>query len=1095
MMGHANTNQLFEPARYFPMDFTYQFREHAFSGSMASLLETQRPGMLRSHFVFPLHYGYEDEPGTERRKKLNEVKTKYTTFIENTLLAFLTEAAEKMEFADLYFSGDGVSSAEIELAVFKDIMLALGSIFFVTFYMYCNIRSWIVTLGCFCIIFASVPVAYVLTPMAKVTIASFMSLFLITVIDIDVIFVFLEFWDQGQHLEQLDRRIVYMLLNAGQSCLATSLTTALSFFANLASVLQPLREFGLFIGLSVMAVYIFALLFLPPLLILRERQKRRAHARKCQDSDHVGADLEASERSTPCFISCRTRRGESIVNKFLMWLVGFTARRSCIIIFITLACFPAFVVCIYIKLDIDLGVPEVFPAKHNQIAYKRFAKMFENVNAVEIDQLPVQDSSACDVSLINQQEPMPPCAFYWCEVAAPPTIPAPKANAEAPMLAPVPDSSSVGDDMLSPSCWRSPTLKTDPDDMLPPSVSEDRPWGVEYCASVNVNAKLVAKAWGDSMSDLWLLTMQDMVSQIAAPIDAQLVSVGSLVEIEPLVMEEWDTGTTHISKLLQSGKVSIPLHLGTAVCEVHTMCFLTSPICAIQGWRRLNISEKVVPNGRLLHESHTSEPSENTLTGPAARASPRWLQQADAGVVPEGVVPEGKRFDVVVVWGLRAPKTTPLVGVPSETWSYDPTFEPGDPWSQRAIKAMCDDAMSREELLILTTDCWINHFREWLRTKGQLFPSRDFKNDVLRWARTNPDTVGNIWVEDGKIIACKVMFYVDASKSMKANKGLKFKANWDNYVDLQNSRATVAAKFSWHTASVWVRTEAQIAILSSTVDTVLIECGLSWLGITMFTGDPLIALLVLGIVLVNISGLLFVMTVMLGWALGPIEIVFVIVFLGYSVTYGLHLANNFAAVSRHDVEIAAVELRFPSKRPAMDDEMEFDEDDPDEPLALSPHVAGFHVDDTSKASKPPVPAEMSEREFRFARVRIAVLHVGGAILSSTVSTVGSSIFLLMCTMNIFIRLGFVIMTVVALSILMTLISLPAVLMVCGPRADPCYKQKPRRLVRWALGRSSDSSSGATDSTASPDGPDNHSSTESSEEEQEEELEEDDEFLE
>ena len=34
------------------------------------------------------------------------------------------------------------------------------------------------------------------------------------------------------------------IVHAGESCLATSMTTALSFFANLASALQPLREFG-----------------------------------------------------------------------------------------------------------------------------------------------------------------------------------------------------------------------------------------------------------------------------------------------------------------------------------------------------------------------------------------------------------------------------------------------------------------------------------------------------------------------------------------------------------------------------------------------------------------------------------------------------------------------------------------------------------------------------------------------------------------------------------------------------------------------------------------------------------------------------------
>jgi hypothetical protein len=306
---------------------------------------------------------------------------------------------------------------------------------------------------------------------------------------------------------------------------------------------------------------------------------------------------------------------------------------------------------------------------------------------------------------------------------------------------------------------------------------------------------------------------------------------------------------------------------------------------------------------------------------------------------------------------------------------------------------------------------------------------------------------------------------------MAANKGLVFKAKWDSYVNLLNSRAPTSAKFAWHSASVWVRSEAQIAILSSTLDTVLIECGLSWLGITWFTGDPLIATLVLGIVLVNISGLLFVMTVVLGWALGPIEVVFLIVFLGYSVTYGLHLVSNYAAVTIHDDEIEEVERRFPAKpglrfrstTATMEAVVERDKDPPNhdsETLSANadaPHTGGDSpytpFSRNSSISKTQTTAAMPERELRFVRTRIAVLHVGSALLSSTVSTVGSSVFLLMCSMNVFIRLGFVVITVVVLSILMTLISLPAVLMVFGPRADPCYKRIPRQRMRGFLGLS------------------------------------------
>ena len=43
-------------------------------------------------------------------------------------------------------------------------------------------------------------------------------------------------------------RLKFTYLQAASSTAATTFTTAMSFFANLASVLRPLREFGFFMG-------------------------------------------------------------------------------------------------------------------------------------------------------------------------------------------------------------------------------------------------------------------------------------------------------------------------------------------------------------------------------------------------------------------------------------------------------------------------------------------------------------------------------------------------------------------------------------------------------------------------------------------------------------------------------------------------------------------------------------------------------------------------------------------------------------------------------------------------------------------------------
>jgi len=84
---------------------------------------------------------------------------------------------------------------------------------------------------------------------------------------------------------------------------------------------------------------------------------------------------------------------------------------------------------------------------------------------------------------------------------------------------------------------------------------------------------------------------------------------------------------------------------------------------------------------------------------------------------------------------------------------------------------------------------------------------------------------------------------------------------------------------------------------------------------------------------------------------------------------------------------------------------------------------------------------------------VAVLHVGGATLSSALSTAGSSAFLLLCTLTIFVKLGGVVVAVTVLSILGAIVTLPAALMLVGPAPDAWYKQKVRRLLQMLMGGS------------------------------------------
>jgi len=406
-------------------------------------------------------------------------------------------------------------------------------------------------------------------------------------------------------------------------------------------------------------------------------------------------------------------------------------------------------------------------------------------------------------------------------------------------------------------------------------------------------------------------------------------------------------------------------------------------------------------------------------------------------------------FDVTLVYGIRPARSTPLVGKWPEYWSFDTTFEPSNPWAQRAVLNMCTNAFLTYDLFVLDPDaypsevyCWAWYFRQWLNEGNGAgsFPSRDFDADFKtfydQYDSITTDVKKDIWMDDGKMKACKMSMHVDLSRDMTKEAGLSYMSKWDAFVESENAKAHMTANKAWHTAQVWVSAEAHDAIISGTTSTILIELLCSFTGLIIFTGDLILAVLVLTLVIINISGLAFFMISIMKWAIGPIEVICLVVFVGFSVTYSLHIAHNFSRIREGDslYKEALQKIRRRQQRRASKQKAQKRGDpalgapeDQDEPWTPTPF------------------------DCRVARTRVAMMRVGGAVLSSTVSTIGGSVFLLFCTLTIFLKLGAVIMCVTTLSVFYTVVSLPAVLIRFGPSGDPCYKRAPRRMWRALTG--------------------------------------------
>eukprot|EP00435_Cladocopium_sp_Y103_P014355 s43_g3.t1 len=207
------------------------------------------PTVLRSRFWFAF-----DVTGTSQGDitgKVEQAKSDWQKFVATELYPYLLVNSGDNKKVYARYAGDFLTSLELLDTLQSDLLFALGSVAFVLLCLWFQLQAvWLSFVSLF-IILLSLPIAYVLTPAEKLTVTSFLALFLIVGIGSDTVFVYADIWEQEAHLPMEDR-IPAVLMSAGVNCLATSLTTSASFLANLASVLQPLREFGFFMGLCVL---------------------------------------------------------------------------------------------------------------------------------------------------------------------------------------------------------------------------------------------------------------------------------------------------------------------------------------------------------------------------------------------------------------------------------------------------------------------------------------------------------------------------------------------------------------------------------------------------------------------------------------------------------------------------------------------------------------------------------------------------------------------------------------------------------------------------------------------------------------------------
>lgn len=972
------------------------------------------PEYLRSHFDWAVAVYSIEDPPAERTRKFREITKLFSEFLTKELYPALVEA--KSTKLEIVWEGDSLSSQEIFLALTSDTLKAIGSAVFIVVYLTLHTRSPLLSFGAIFLSMFAIPVAFVLAAAVsgsnRVTGASFLSLFFISGFGADMTLVFITFWDCSKDLDSRAERLKSLYYTAGLHNLATSVTTAASFFSNLASVLRPLREFGFFMGLCIMGAYFLLLSVYPVFLILNEKlccKSFREHFRSPEGSAATGPRSQLMRLILPRqggTDTAKSSRSKDCMNGYIHRFLVPLQRPCC-----CLAVIVPIILTVWIGGVVKVAgeLPQMFPEGHN-------GREVETVKGYFTEVKNPRDPSELILCPANEDTlPDSTCALSTCSTGI--------TDWATPII--------VGEARPNgsyASCSCRPTRPPRGGACYMTSYRADAP---DVRAGVSVRFLGLKNIPDDFwFSDGWKDHIRLMVAWsngVKLSDVGEAMAYGTVKVLDPMIQEHWESGTVWVTPYLQGPYTSTKLAVQTdgpvidprcnnetlkknktigldcsprltnvEVCDAVEMCYCGTPVCQLHGRGTDRWSTLEFRSGRRLSDADP----------PGAAAVPPGLGPRSAPAVSVGtalvglsMLPDrrlqaaGATTDISMVFGIVVTGGMPLLGDPSpNVWKFSDAFHPEDPRVQRLMLRACIDSKADDHLAVYATSCWLEEFREWLLAQGDFFPvlSVNFNDKLSTFAATGVlqykevRAADQMWFDaSGNLKACNLDFDVKLSySSTRASVILEYMKRWNVYTALLNADAPMSAGLAWHTSRLWLRAEAESAIVNSTLDTMLLSVAFGFMGAMFSTRcDVWLSFLVVWSVVGVTICLAWFMVAIMGWGIGPIEVLGLIVFVGYSVTYSLHIAHKYK----------------------------------------------YHVRHCPVTERGDNPAKLREDAVDYA------LHtMFSAVMGSAWTTMGSSIFLLFCTLVIFVKLAVVLFVVTAFATIFALLTLPAMLLACGP---------------------------------------------------------------
>jgi len=300
--------------------------------------------------------------------------------------------------------------------------------------------------------------------------------------------------------------------------------------------------------------------------------------------------------------------------------------------------------------------------------------------------------------------------------------------------------------------------------------------------------------------------------------------------------------------------------------------------------------------------------------------------------------------------------------------------------AQAAVLRLCEEIeVLGEELSVRRADCFTKDFQVFLDTQRRpgfpVVPGADvhvlLKAFLVQY-------IGKQWIDhvgfsDGPepvVTWVKMDFKTNLASNMAAEDAWVWAERWDEFIE---SRSAVERGSHiggiFHTSDLWVRAETERLLVKTTLICAVCSICFALLTVLIFLRNLALAVyLILSIICVVLC-LAALMFAGLGWPFGAVEAVGLIVFVGFSVDYSLHLAESF---------------------------------------------------------------NQSTGNTRFYKAQEALRRTGGAVSAAAITSALAGLPILLCKIQVFVKFGLTVVFNTGLSLVFSLGFFMSVLMIIGP---------------------------------------------------------------